>query len=260
MLPVNFALGNDYINMMRVYYFISANYALENIIKRRLKIARLNDLNDPFEFMSVDMRDSEIRKAFRKTLSDLSERTGVLCFSRAWHNPVLWSHYADKHKGVCLGLDIPEETAMPVGYEPKRLKIDKTRDLNAGEIGERTMRRILATKFEDWRYEDEVRVFVRLDEPDTKTGLYYKDFGADLTLKEVIIGPRCHFSVSNFKNVLTTYNGEVRVIPSRLAFGAFKVIERKVVQKKKTKKKIKIKIKKKIKKEVPNKRLDGDRE
>lgn len=226
---------------MRVYYFVSANYALENIIKRRLKIARLNDLNDSFEFMCVDMRDSEIRKAFRKTVSDLSERTGVLCFSRAWHNPVLWSHYADKHKGVCLGFDIPEEAAMLVGYEPNRLNIDRTRDLKAGEIGERTMQRILATKFEDWRYEDEVRVFVGLDEPDTKTGLYYKDFGADLCLKEVIIGPRCHFSVSDLNNVLTKYNDEVRVIPSRLAFGAFKVIERKVVHKKKIKRKIKTK-------------------
>jgi hypothetical protein len=230
--------------MMRLYYFVSANYALENIIKRRLKIARLNDLNDPFEFMCVDMRDSEIRKAFRETLSDLSERTGVLCFSRAWHNPVLWSHYADKHKGVCLGFDIPEGAVMPVGYEPERLKINKTRDLKAGEIGESTMRRILATKFEGWRYEDEVRVFVRLDKPDTKTGLYYKDFGPDLSLKEVIIGPRCHFSVSDLNNVITKYNGEVRVIPSRLAYGAFKVIEMKVVQKKK----FKIKIKKKLKK------------
>jgi hypothetical protein len=228
-------------NILRVYYFVSANYALENIIKRRLKIARLDDLNDPFEFMCIDMRDSDIRKAFRDTLSDLAGKKGVICFSRAWHNPVLWSHYADKHKGVCLGFDIPEETAITVGYEPERLKIVKKRDLIAGEIDEKTMRRILSTKFEDWRYEDEVRVFVGLEEPNTKTGLYYKDFGTDFSLKEVIIGPRCHFSVSDFNNVLTKYNGEVRVIPSRLAFGTFNVIERKVILKKKIKRKIKIK-------------------
>lgn len=213
---------------MRVYYFVSANYGLENIIKKRMKIARLNELNDPFEFMSVDTRDLEIRKAFKETLTELSERTGVLCFSRAWHNPVLWSHYGDKHKGVCLGVDIPDETVMPVAYEPKRLKIDKTRDLKKGEIGEGTMHRILTTKFADWRYEDEVRVFVELEERDTKTGLYYKDFGADISLKEVIIGPKCHFSVSDLNNVVTKYNGQVRVIPSRLAFMTFSVIERKM--------------------------------
>ena len=122
---------------------------------------------------------------------------------------------------------------MPVGYEPKRLKIDKTRDLTPGKIGEETMLRILATKFSDWHYEDEVRVFVSLDKPDTKTGLYYKYFGADLSLKEVIIGPRCHFSVSDLNSVLTKYGGGVRVIPSRLAYRTFKVIEKKVVLKRK---------------------------
>ena len=26
---------------------------------------------------------------------------GMLCFSKGWHNPVQWSHYTDKHKGIC---------------------------------------------------------------------------------------------------------------------------------------------------------------
>ena len=88
----------------------------------------------------------------------------------------------------------------------------------------------------NWRYEDEVRVFVSLGEPDAKTGLHYEDFGLDLSLKEVIIGPRCHFSISDLNNVLTKYNGEVKVRPSRLAFRTFRVIEKspkKTIKKKK---------------------------
>jgi hypothetical protein len=217
---------------MRLYYFVSANYGIENIIKRRLKVARLNDLNDPFEFMCVDMRDHEIRQAIKETLSELSEETGILCFSRAWSNPVLWSHYGDKHKGLCLGFDVPDEAVIPVNYEPKRLKIDIKQDLKKDQSGETMMRRILSTKFEDWRYEDEFRIFVSIDESDIKTGLYYKDFGEDLSLKEVIIGPKCHFSVSDLNSVLTKYNGEVRVIRSRLAFGTFKVTEKLLVKRK----------------------------
>jgi len=220
---------------MRLYYFVSANYGIENIIKRRLKVARLNDLNDPFDFMCVDMSDREIRRAFNKTLSDLSETKGVLCFSRAWDNPVLWSHYGDKHKGICLGIDVPDEMVIIVNYEPKRLQVDIRKDFNEGEIGEKMMRRVLATKFEDWQYEDEIRVFVDLKESDSKTGLYYKDFGEDLLLKEVIIGPKCHFSVSDLDNVLTKYDEEVKIIPSRLAFRSYKVIERKILIKKKIK-------------------------
>jgi len=218
---------------MLVYYFVSANYGIENIIKRRLKVARMNDLNDPFEFMCVDMSDHEIRRAFNKTLSDLSETKGVLCFSKAWDNPVLWSHYGDKHKGICLGIEVPDKLAITVSYEPKRLQVDIRKDFEDGEIGEEMMLRVLATKFEGWKYEDEVRVFVNLEEIDNATGLYYKNFGKDLFLKEIIIGPKCHFGVSDIKNILTKYKEEVKIIPSRLAFRSYKVIARKVLLKKK---------------------------
>lgn len=35
---------------LRLYYFTTERYALEAIRDQRLKIARLNELNDPFEF------------------------------------------------------------------------------------------------------------------------------------------------------------------------------------------------------------------
>ncbi len=216
---------------MRLYYFVSANYAIENIIKQRLKVAHLNDLNDPFEFLCVDMSDAVIRQVFNKTLSDLSEAQGVLCFSKIWDNPVLWSHYADKHKGICLGFDVPDEAVIQVDYAPNRLQVDIKKDFKKGKIGEKMMSRVLATKFEDWKYEGEARVFVGLEERDSKTGLYYKYFGKDLLLKEVIIGPRCHFAVSDLNGVLTKYNGEVEIVSSRLAFKSFKVIKRKALRK-----------------------------
>ena len=36
---------------MRVYYLTGAQFALNNIALRRLKIARIEDLNDPFELL-----------------------------------------------------------------------------------------------------------------------------------------------------------------------------------------------------------------
>lgn len=231
---------------MRVYHFLSANYGLENIIKSRLKVARLNDLNDPFEFMCVNLRDREMRDVFKQLVSDLSKTKGALCFSRSWNNPVLWSHYGDKHKGICLGFEIPDEVVIPVDYEPKRLRLNIAHDLKEGEIGENVMRRILATKFEDWRYEDEVRVFVSLNESDIKTGLHYKEFGDDLSLREVILGPRCHINVADLDSVLTKYDREVKAIPSRLAYSTFQVIERKVKVEAKRKLITKMKSKRKI--------------
>jgi hypothetical protein len=38
---------------MRVYHFTKAVHGLEAIRRRRLKIARISELNDPFEFLQV---------------------------------------------------------------------------------------------------------------------------------------------------------------------------------------------------------------
>lgn len=39
--------------------------------------------------------------------ADLGTR-GVLCLSEAWDNPLLWSHYGDQHKGICIEYDISD--------------------------------------------------------------------------------------------------------------------------------------------------------
>ena len=44
---------------MRVYKFLNAKYGLEALKNRRLKIARISDLNDPFELLGVNLSDSD---------------------------------------------------------------------------------------------------------------------------------------------------------------------------------------------------------
>jgi hypothetical protein len=39
---------------LRLYHFTSSEYAISDIGLRRLKVARLADLNDPFELMALD--------------------------------------------------------------------------------------------------------------------------------------------------------------------------------------------------------------
>ena len=40
---------------MRVYKFLSAKFALENIEKRRLKTSEFTDMNDPYELSGGDL-------------------------------------------------------------------------------------------------------------------------------------------------------------------------------------------------------------
>ena len=82
---------------MRVYHFLPANFALDDIEKHRIKISEIDQLNDPFELWCVSQKDKRLRIGLQRYKEEMSKRYGMLCFSRHWHNPVLWSHYADKH-------------------------------------------------------------------------------------------------------------------------------------------------------------------
>jgi hypothetical protein len=45
----------------RVYYFTSAEFARDDIVHGRLKVARISELNDPFEFLSLNFRQMSER-------------------------------------------------------------------------------------------------------------------------------------------------------------------------------------------------------
>ena len=114
---------------VRAYHFVSVRNVLDDLRRRHLKIAQLDELNDPFELWAIDQRDRRLRQAFRATKQQMAERFGLLCFSLDWHNPVLWSHYADKHRGVALGFDVDEQILRPISYVKIRpvLKTDQHR-------------------------------------------------------------------------------------------------------------------------------------
>lgn len=93
---------------MRLYHFTSRDYGLSNLAQRRLKIATLDDINDPFELEAFSLTNAADRPTYRRFKDEWSKRFGILCFSRSWSNPVQWSHYGEKHRGMCLGFDVDD--------------------------------------------------------------------------------------------------------------------------------------------------------
>jgi hypothetical protein len=71
---------------MRVFHFVNEEFGLEDLRRRRLKIATLNELNDPFELFGVNLADESLRRAFRAMKDQLALNRGLLSFSRDWHN------------------------------------------------------------------------------------------------------------------------------------------------------------------------------
>jgi len=201
---------------MRVYHFLPTVHGLEDIEKKRIRISEIDQLNDPFELWCVSQEDSKLRPALRKYKKEMSDRFGLICFSKHWHNPLLWSHYADKHRGMCLGFDVIDRSLRPVKYVKERpaLKMPPSKE-SADEL--------LFTKYRDWKYEEELRNWFQFDK--RENGHYFYPFDGSVQLREVIAGPLCTESKDRIKNALTDYAEEVSVTKARLAFKTFRVVE-----------------------------------
>lgn len=179
---------------MRVYHFTNREFGLESIRNRNLKISRLKDLNDPFELFALELSDKNMREAFIRTKDQIDANRGMLCFSDAWSNPVMWSHYAEKHFGLCLEFEIPVENLVKVQYSSTRLRHEVFNVGNENEqIAEAAMLACLSTKFSHWKYESEWRAFMNLEDPG-KNGHYFAEYGDRLRLTGIIVGARSTLS------------------------------------------------------------------
>ena len=209
---------------MRVFHFVNEEFGLEDLRRRRLKIATLNELNDPFELFGVNLADDNLRRAFRTMKNKLASNRGLLCFSRDWHNPVQWSHYAEKHTGLCLGFDIPDEHLCAVTYSRKRLVVKAESFRNPHELSVDTVTRFLFTKYSHWRYENEVRCFVTLKDKYPEKNLYFAEFSNKVQLAVVIVGAQSSVTRENLRNALGDLAPSVETFKARLAFKTFRVV------------------------------------
>ena len=85
----------------------------------------------------------------------ITEQIGVLCLSGVKNDILMWSHYADAHRGICLEFDGHFEffaSTQEVKYSRVRPRINPFRQNH-----EEMMEAALLTKAEHWKYEQEWR-------------------------------------------------------------------------------------------------------
>lgn len=176
---------------MRLYKFYSSKWGLNALEKQRLKVTTGADINDPFELSAAELSESGLRKSFMKWRDFMFARHGIISFCRDWRNPVVWSHYAESHRGICLGFDVPNTYVVPVEYVSKRIPFDLASLRSNQPESDKLGARLLRTKFSHWRYENECRIVYGLNDPDLQieNDLYFAPFSKDLSLREVILGP-----------------------------------------------------------------------
>jgi Protein of unknown function (DUF2971) len=134
----------------------------------------------------------------------------------------MWAHYADNHKGLALGFDLPREYAIPVVYRKERTPF-RYHELSSDEKL-KLIEASVATKFSHWEYESEYRLIVPIGIPEVINGsrMYFENFGSSLELREVVIGARSDATTQEIRKAAS--NGHLKVTTSRAAFNSFEIV------------------------------------
>lgn len=211
-------------NAIRVYHLTSAEFAVSNIALARLKIARFSDLNDPFELLGLNFRERADRKVISSFKNAYNAHSGLLCFSSDWAEPVMWSHYGMRHRGICLGFNVPRSNLQKVQYEDNRILAELGDDPNPESLAPDLQSLLLCTKSSGWKYEDEYRQFVPLATANAEGRLHFLPFSGELELAEVILGPLCDHSLQAIRDLVSSRHSRATTFSTRLAFKSYKVV------------------------------------
>lgn len=90
---------------------------------------------------------------------ELIRKIGVCCFSEVKDSILMWSHYANEHKGICIGFDTTKSLfrfAWQVNYQ-EEFPITKRPSESVDVLLDKTM----LTKADCWSYEKEWRIVRR---------------------------------------------------------------------------------------------------
>ena len=199
---------------MKFYRFQSINkLTLLNLTNQKNWISDPFGFNDPFEFSFYDnvLIDNDkdefrylnpIEKKQAEIFKNKINEFGVICYSSDSFNILLWSHYADNHKGMCLVFEVLKKDIHKlhkVNYQNQFPDINLLDDLNSRD----EIIKIVTTKSNEWNYENEYREIL------TNKNAHYKYPGK---LTEVIFGCRTPFEdIKMVSNIAVSKDDKIKI-------------------------------------------------
>ncbi len=103
-------------------------------------------------------------RSFRSTFEKLRYTMGVACLSESDTSLLMWAHYADNHRGMCVEYDLMEInnqlnfTPVPVVYSDDRVCFNTLNPDTAKNDSLSFFIRSITSKSRDWSYEREWRI------------------------------------------------------------------------------------------------------
>ena len=180
---------------------------------------------------------AQVRRKYSQPRSEghenkiIDHRTGLLCLVERPDNLLMWAHYGDSHKGVCLEFDTSEwllRLAAKIHYSETYPVVD-----TANQTPEEIMRDTLLRKSQEWEYEQEWRIVsmqgMTSGRPDVQR-LYASMHGSGLhhmpnrLLRRIIFGANAsEASIALVKSWVDEAGLSCTFSRCRLAHGRFKL-------------------------------------
>jgi hypothetical protein len=201
----------------RLYKYQSCtNYSLGNLARHSVWFSKPETFNDPFDcdinLRIIDVTDENVKAMIARLGGSVSKsisnddainmalaateivkkkqwaEIGVACFTEESESILMWSHYADNHRGFCLEFDTSyhpfkpykTETVIKVNYA------DSYPSLSINDIPQKILsqsislpKALLGTKSSHWCYENEWRIFSEIGNKEypyeklALTGVYF---------------------------------------------------------------------------------------
>lgn len=180
----------------KVYKYLRiSNHLFENIENNMIAFTHVDLLNDPFEgvaqYKCFEDKSGEweaygiaFPQMMNKKIQDISyekicNRCRLFCVTENRYNPLMWAHYADEHRGVCLEYDIADIVSVSddiseIKYVSKVQSFDDFPS-NANKA--------IFYKSDYWAYEKEIRAVKYLSDEEC-ISIDYNDNYKCLYLKE----------------------------------------------------------------------------
>jgi hypothetical protein len=181
---------------------------LEAIRENHIWCARFDKLNDPMEgifALSPTTARAPDGPLIPLEVRNLMQTMGVCCFSDTNENYVMWAHYADEYRGICveysthdLSDGLPDVFAVRVQYDiqlPKP-RYEETPDRQGAAI------KALSSKNSDWFYEREWRLLTKPNAMDIPGALKIQ---GQNPVKGIYFGPRAKPDV--IADIMTALRG-----------------------------------------------------
>ena len=193
-----------------VYRYFKAEYALQALQQLEWKLGRFTDLNDPLDCrpVLVDSDRTPVANQNHPFWQKFADEHGIICFSDVINDPVVWSHYADGHKGIALGFDFSPEQLHQVSYLPDNHRAviyeEHLVDVEAKQSSISDLIALgYASKAKSWAYEKEFRYVLPLSLCTMKGSHYFLKLPLE-HLRYVVLGVRCQTTPRDIFRILNS--------------------------------------------------------